>query len=351
MKRLNVRAGKGYDILIGGNLLEKSGQHIRNINSGTKAAVISDSNVAPLYAETVINSLKSQGFETTLFTFPAGEESKNLNTISPIWSHLAENNVKREDIIVALGGGVVGDMAGFAAATYLRGIDFVGIPTSLLAQIDSSVGGKTGIDLPYGKNLVGSFWQPRLVICDIATLSTLPEKFFADSMAEAIKYGCIKDINLFKRIKNQHAKDFLPDLIFSCLEIKAKIVEADEREAGERVLLNFGHTLGHALELYYNYSKLSHGEAVGIGMVYASLAGEMAGLTKPGTAEEIKKCLEKYGLPTTDPAPLEKIIPLCLTDKKRTQGAIKLVLLKEIGSSFAHKVDIDKLSEFFGVRV
>lgn len=351
MNRLRVNVGQGYDIIIDGDLLQKSGRYIREINSGTKAAVISDSNVAPLYAQTVLKSLEAEGFEASLFTFPAGEESKKLTTISQIYSHLAENGLKREDIIVALGGGVTGDMAGFAAATYLRGIDYAGIPTSLLAQIDSSVGGKTGVDLEYGKNLVGAFWQPRLVLCDTDTLSTLPEDYFADGMAEAVKYGCIKNSRLFYRLKNEHAKDFLPELIYTCLEIKAEIVEADEREAGERVLLNFGHTIGHALELYYNYSRLSHGQAVGLGMIYAALAGERAGLTKPGTSQEIVDCLKKYNLPVSDEAPPENLINLCLTDKKRTKGAIKLVLLKEIGSSFAHKVDIDNLPEFFGVRV
>ena len=211
---------------------------------------------------------------------------------------LAENGLTREDMVVALGGGVCGDMAGFAAAIYLRGIKFVQIPTTLLSQVDSSVGGKTGVDLPQGKNLCGAFHQPALVLIDPDVLETLSPHFFSDGMGEVIKYGCIKSKVLFERIETENVKDFIEDLIYDCVNIKRGVVERDEKEAGERALLNFGHTAGHAIEKLHNFTDISHGEAIGVGMVMISEAGERIGLTERGTTDRIRKVLEKYNMKT-----------------------------------------------------
>ena len=217
MRTVQVQVGKNYDILIDRNILKDSGTFIKNVfkRDNVRAAIVSDSNVAPLYSEIVINSLKSVGYETSLFVFPAGEQSKKLSTIEKMYQHFSENSLTRKDIVVALGGGVTGDMAGFAAATYLRGIDFVQIPTTLLSQVDSSVGGKTGVDTDFGKNLVGAFWQPRLVIIDINTLDTLSNRVFCDGMGEVIKYGCIKSKSLFEKLENNNIKDIIEDVIAS----------------------------------------------------------------------------------------------------------------------------------------
>ncbi|MFQ9951089.1 MAG: 3-dehydroquinate synthase, partial [Clostridium sp.] len=261
-------------------------------------------------------------------------------------SEFVDRGLTRTDFVVALGGGVTGDMAGFAAASYLRGVPFIQIPTSLLAQIDSSVGGKTGVDLPQGKNLIGAFWQPSLVLIDPDTLSTLPEHFFADGMGEAIKYGCIRSQSLLERLERENAKDFLEDMIRECVDCKRVIVEHDEKEKGERMLLNFGHTLGHALEKVYGYQKLSHGEAVGIGMVLMTQASERAGITKPGTARRIANVLARYQLPVSDPAPMADLVKAACSDKKSAGSSIRLVLLSSIGESLIHTVPHAQLLEF-----
>ena len=278
--------------------------------------------------------------------FFAGEQSKNLNTIADIYDTLADFKMTRKDLIVALGGGVTGDMAGFAAATYLRGIDFVQIPTSLLAQVDSSVGGKTGVDIAQGKNLVGAFYQPKAVLIDPDTLSTLPDQFITDGMAEIIKYGCIKDSEFFEMLANGDALEHIDDVIETCVKIKRDVVNRDEKEAGERMLLNFGHTLGHAIEKIYNYTGITHGMAVAVGMVMMTKASEKHGLTEAGTAYKIEEVCATYGLPTTDDASLEKIAEAAQTDKKTSGSSINVVLLEKIGTSFTKKVAISDLLDF-----
>lgn len=348
MKRtLHVNAGGGYDILFERGILCNAGRAVRTVTQARRAAVITDSNVALHYAGTVRASLDAAGFTTSLFVFPAGEGSKTLATIGDMLHFLAEQGLTRSDIVVALGGGVTGDMAGFAASCYLRGIDFVQIPTSLLAQIDSSVGGKTGVDLPQGKNLCGAFHQPRLVLIDADVLDTLPPRFFADGMAEAVKYGCIKNADLFERIAREPVADFLDDMLYTCVDIKRQVVEQDEKEKGERMLLNFGHTLGHALEKHYGFTQLTHGEAVGIGMVLIAAAGEANGLTVPGTAKRIGDVLRSLQLPTRDNAPLPALLTAAHADKKRGGDAIHLVLLHTIGDAFLHRVKEKDLSAFF----
>ena len=300
MKTLHVKTGRPYHILIENGVLKDCGAYIRKCSRAKRAMIISDSNVFPLYGNAVSDSLVSNGFAVFTHVFPAGEQSKRLCAIEAMYTDLAKNQFTRSDLIVALGGGVTGDMAGFAAASYLRGIDFVQVPTSLLAQVDSSVGGKTGVDIEEGKNLVGAFWQPTLVLIDPDTLATLPPRFFTDGMAEVIKYGCIKSISLFEQLERCDIKNEVNDIIFKCVDIKRAVVERDEHEAGERMLLNFGHTLGHS---------------------------------------------QKYGLPVSDPADCKMAAEGAFTDKKSSGSDINIVLLREIGDSFTKKI---AKSDFYG---
>lgn len=348
MRRITVRTSVEYDILIQKGLIDSAGDYISTVTEAKKAAIITDSNVGPLYSDRVAASLRDNGFEPAVYTFAAGERSKNLNTVNSIYSFLSESGITRSDIIIALGGGVTGDLAGFAAATYLRGIDYIQIPTSLLAQIDSSVGGKTGVDLVYGKNLVGAFWQPRMVICDPQVLSTIRRRYFFDGLAEAVKYACIASPRLFSRLKNENAVDFLEDMIEECICIKRDIVERDERENGLRMLLNFGHTLGHAIEKEYDYLGCTHGEAVAIGMVLMAQVGERQNLTAIFTSEKIIELLNKYNLPVSDSLPLASIVNSAMSDKKRDSDYFNLVLLRDIGDAFIHRVKASELYDFLG---
>lgn len=350
MKTLRVNAGGGYDILIERGLLKNCGVKIKKVVSAKKAAIISDTNVAPLYLETVEKSVKAAGIETVSYIFEAGESSKTTANLIKIVEFLAQSELTRNDCVIALGGGVCGDMAGFSAAVYLRGIKYIQIPTTLLAQVDSSVGGKTAVDLPQGKNLCGAFWQPSLVVIDPDVLDTLPAHFFSDGMGEVIKYGCIKSKSLFERLEKENAGAIIDEVIYECADIKRGVVERDEKEAGERALLNFGHTCGHAIEKLYNFSGVSHGEAVGIGMVMISLAGEKAGITEKGTADKIAVLLKKYGLKTETDLPIAQIVQNMAFDKKRTSGGIKLIMLKSIGSSFIEPMPMDGVKSLFGVE-
>lgn len=349
MKKMTVHVNGGYDIFIENGLLDKAGELISNVLKGKKIALISDTNVYKLYGKRTECSLKEQGYEVFTYVFNAGEVSKKTDTVVEIVEFMAESGLTREDGAVALGGGVCGDMAGFAAAIYLRGIQYVQIPTTLLSQVDSSVGGKTAVDLPQGKNLCGAFHQPSLVIIDPAVLDTLSEHFFADGMGEVIKYGCIKSKALFERLIDDDARSFIEDMIFECVDIKRQVVENDEKEHGERALLNFGHTCGHAIEKLWNFEHISHGEAVGIGMVMISRAGENNGITQPGTTDQIIKMLERYNLKTFDPHSMAEIVAAMHADKKRTGSGIKLVMLKSIGDSYIKPVENTEIEKFFGV--
>lgn len=346
MRTLNVETGRPYEILIDKGLIDNCGEHIKKVSKANKIAVISDTNVFPIYGEKVVNSCKNAGYEVVSFTFKAGEASKNLTTISNMYDFLAENHLTRSDLIVALGGGVTGDMAGFAAASYLRGIDFVQIPTSLLAQVDSSVGGKTGVDISAGKNLVGAFWQPILVLIDSNTLATLPQYYIDDGMAEVIKYGCIKDKALFEKLEKVNAMDCIEDIIYNCVSIKRDVVSRDEREKGERALLNFGHTIGHALEKISNFTGLSHGQGVAIGMVMMTDASEKAGITASGTTKRVEALCKKYNLPTDSNVAKNEIATASSSDKKTSGSSITLVLLNEIGDSFLKKTPIADFEGF-----
>lgn len=348
MKTLRVNTARAYDILVGRGLLEQAGALSREVNGGSRALIVTDSHVFPLYAGAAARSFEEAGYQTAVFTFPAGEENKRLEIIAEIYGRLAAGGFTRKDLLVALGGGVTGDMTGFAAATWLRGMDFVQIPTTLLAQVDSSVGGKTGVDIPQGKNLVGAFWQPVRVIADPDTLESLSPAVFADGMAEIIKAACIKDADFFSRLESGEAvrPEQLEQTILQAIDIKRGVVERDENETGERKLLNFGHTMGHALEKYYDYSALSHGRAVALGMVLITEASQRQGLTEKGTVERICAVLERHGLPIADTATLDDYLPGVALDKKCSGTDIDLALLRRIGEGFLYRMPVALLGGF-----
>ncbi len=341
-------ASGSYDVHIGADF-KNAGRYAKGLHFEGKAFIVTDSNVFPLYGEALADGVRADGFDTGMIILPAGEEHKRLGTIEKLYNAFHEHGITRSDLIIALGGGVVGDMTGFAAGTYLRGVPFMQIPTTLLAQIDSSVGGKTGVDMDYGKNLVGMFNQPVSVLVDPVMLESLPPAIFADGMAEAIKYGLIRDEGLFKKFGESSAEDLyaheIIGLIQTCVSIKNKVVTADERDTGERMILNFGHTIGHAIEKCGNYTKYSHGQAVAMGMVYAAEIGEKLGITPKGTGTSIISVLEKYGLPTRADEKKEDIFQGILSDKKKSGDRISLILLERIGSAVIHPVGTDELKE------
>ena len=324
MKTVTVTASKQYDIKIGSGLLASLGEESRKLGNYAKVMIVSDSNVWLLYGDIAVKSLEQAGFETFRFIFTAGEASKNAETYIQLLEHLAQNQLTRSDMIVALGGGVVGDLAGFAAATYLRGIRFIQVPTTLLAAVDSSVGGKTAIDLSAGKNLAGAFCQPSLVLCDTDTLSTLPEDIFRDGCAEVIKYGILYDKPFFSYLEETGLAFDREAVIARCVELKRDVVAEDEFDTGERMKLNLGHTIGHGVEARSNFA-LSHGKSVAIGMAIVARASHC-----PDT-QRILQCLEKFGLPTTIHYPPEDIYTYTLSDKKRSGGTVKLIIPRSIG--------------------
>lgn len=349
MVKVHVNTGSAYDILIGEGLLNKAGEYISAAIKPRHVCVVTDDNVDRLYSDTLMKSLEDSGFSVEKFVFPHGEASKSHATLLSLYDFLAEHSFTRSDALIALGGGVVGDLTGFAAASYMRGIGFVQIPTTVLAQTDSSVGGKTAVDIPAGKNLVGAFYQPQLVLCDVNTLETLTPEFFADGMAEVIKYGMIKSEELFALLETGNIKENLIEIITQCVSIKARVVENDEREAGERALLNFGHTLGHAIEKYYNYSGISHGFAVAVGMSVFTHIAEEKGLCEKGTAARLDSLLSKTGLPVSTAAPLEELYKNSLGDKKRSTGGIKIVLCDKVGESSVCPMTLEEYRTFLGL--
>lgn len=338
------------EIYIENGLLSKVGELTKTVLKGKKIALISDTNVYPLYGENIKTQLENEGYKVFTYIFKAGEASKNTRELIKIVEFMAENELTREDGAVALGGGVCGDMVGFAASVFLRGIKFVQIPTSLLAQVDSSVGGKTAVDLPQGKNLCGAFHQPSLVIIDPNVLKTLSHHFFSDGMGEVIKYGCIKSASLFEKLESGDVKDNLTDIITECVSIKRQVVENDEKEHGERALLNFGHTCGHAIEKLWNFETVSHGEAVAIGMVMITRAGENLGITEKGTTDRLIKVLEKNDLKINDTHTDKEIISAMNGDKKRTGTGIKFVMINKIGSSFINPIKYEDINKTFGIE-
>ncbi len=351
MRELTVALpGREYDIKIETGLLDKVGECCRAVLPKAKrAAVITDSNVAPLYLHRVHNSLRLAGFAVEGIVVPAGERSKSLEMLGQLYDQMLAFGLSRTDAVVALGGGVVGDLAGFAAATVLRGVDYVQIPTTLLAQVDSSVGGKVAIDLPAGKNLAGAFWQPKLVLMDPACLNTLPGRIFSDGMAEVIKYGCIRDADFFQLLLDCGGRagvmEHIEQVLYTCCDIKRRAVRNDERDTGERMVLNFGHTVGHAFELAGHYETWTHGQAVAVGMLWAAALGERLGTTPAGLQERIRMALETYGLPAHIPCPWQTMVEAVGLDKKRVGEEISFVLLTALGQAEPIKMETDRLLE------
>jgi 3-dehydroquinate synthase len=332
---------RSYQIHIGEGLLDRLGRECANLKLEGRCAIISDENVAPKYGAKTVTALARAGFDPVLIRVPAGETAKSLKTVQSCYDQLAAHRLERGSFIVALGGGVVGDLAGFVAATYLRGVAFVQVPTTLLAQVDSSVGGKVGVNLRAGKNLVGAFYQPRLVLCDLKTLRTLPVREYRSGIAEVIKYGIIYDLALFTRLERRMPQllkrdsKMLAGVVARCCEIKAEVVGQDETEGGLRAILNFGHTVGHALEAISHYGKYLHGEAISIGQVAAArISTEMQGL--PDTDfQRITKLFERARLPSRikfSPTQNSKILQAMTLDKKVSGGEVKFVLAKRIGA-------------------
>ena len=347
MKKVTVNASRVYDIIIDKGILDKSGTLALDVlKKPCTAAILTDSNVAPLYLERLEASLTSAGFGVISYVIPAGEESKSAESYISFLSFLAQNKITRSDCIFALGGGVVGDLAGFCAATYLRGVKFIQIPTTLLAMVDSSVGGKTAIDIPEGKNLVGAFYQPSLVICDYETLDTLPEEVFADGCAEVIKYGIIGDRPLFDKLKSTPIKEQLEDVIENCVRDKRDVVNADERDVGVRQLLNLGHTAAHSIEILSNF-EISHGSAVAIGTALIARAANKMGLCPDKDLDEIINILQAYSLPTECPYNSSALAEIALSDKKRSGGKISLIIPFGIGNSQIYEVEVEQLEDIF----
>lgn len=342
IRTIQVHTAPAYEVSIGGGLLHTCGQHLQEVLAPCHVAVITDSTVAPFYLEIVSASLRTAGFTVSSYVFPAGEANKNLSTFSDILEFLAENRLTRTDCIVALGGGVPGDMAGFAAASYLRGIRCVQMPTTLLSAVDSSVGGKTAIDLKAGKNLAGAFLQPTAVLCDTDCLSTLPADVFADGAAEAIKTGVLSDESLFSLFETGHLETAPAEVIARCVAYKAGVVERDEKEQNERRLLNLGHTIGHAIEKCSSYT-IPHGHAVAAGLAIIARAAERLGWTQEPIAERIAACLAKNSLPTNTDYSAEALAHAASADKKRAGSDITLVIPKKIGVCELKKVPVTEL--------
>ena len=341
MRIVQVPLGnRSYVIKVGGGLLSRLGAECAPLKLGQRCAVITDTNVVRHFAKAAVKSLAASGFKPILITVPAGEKSKWLAVVEKCYDQLAAHRLERKSFIVALGGGVVGDLAGFVAATYLRGIPFVQVPTTLLAQVDSSVGGKTGVNLAAGKNLVGAFYQPRLVLCDLDTLQKLPKREYVSGLAEVVKYGVIYDAVLFAQLERHLPKLLQRDaatlaaVVARCCEIKAAVVGEDETESGLRAILNFGHTLGHAIENSSGYGKFLHGEAIAIGQVAAAkLSQKILGLPS-GDVARIEKLFVRIGLPVeikVNAARRKKLFAAMLLDKKVSGGEVKFVLAEKIG--------------------
>ena len=340
-----LKVGKSR-VLIGKGLFENLRHHVLNITEPCKVLILSDETVAKFYIEKLRKNLEKSGFKISEFIINPGEKSKTLSTATKIYEKMAADFFSRSDMVVSLGGGVVSDIAGFAAATYLRGIKFVSIPTSLLAQIDASIGGKNGVNLSFGKNLVGTFYSPELVLVDSNFLLTLPQKELRCGIAEAIKCGCIKDEKLFEIFENENFENNLDEIIKRSIDVKKQLAEKDEFDLGERKLLNFGHTLGHAYEKLGNFETFSHGEAVAIGMNGITKISEKLGLTKAGTAERLAEVLKKNSLPVSSSFAKKDVLKAVLHDKKISGSFIDLAVLKSIGSSFIHRVLCSKIADF-----
>lgn len=345
MKTVEVNASKRYTVHIGENLLKDAGRYLQAVKRPCKAAIVTDDIVNGLYADTLEQSLRAAGYETVKFVFPHGEMSKSMETLSALLEFAATQHLTRSDCFVALGGGIVGDLTGFCASCFLRGVSFVQIPTTLLAAVDASVGGKTAVNLRAGKNLAGAFYQPNLVLCDTLTLNTLPPEIFADGCAEVVKYGMLAGEEFFHFLQNTDIRENMETVIARCVEIKRDIVMQDERDLGLRQLLNFGHTVGHAIEACSHF-EISHGSAVAIGMVIAARGAYLTGKTETDCTEDIQALLFKNHLPTACAFSAKALCAAALSDKKRAGGTISLVVPQKIGTCVLCKTPVEELREF-----
>jgi len=345
MNTIKVNASRSYSVVVGNGLLEQLVTYLTGIKKNPKIAIISDDNVWPIYGNKVIEHIHDAGFKVFHFVFPAGEASKNAETYISIVNFLAENHILRSDLLIALGGGVVGDITGFAAATYLRGISYIQVPTTLLAMVDSSVGGKTAIDLQVGKNLVGAFYQPSLVLCDMNTLETLPKDIFIDGCAEVIKYGVLYDEALFEHLLVKGLSFDREYVISRCISLKRDVVAQDEFDTGLRQKLNLGHTIGHGVEAQSDFT-ISHGKAVSIGMAIVTKAAAAEHFCDSQVYESVQKILHKFTLPTATTYTAEELFTSALSDKKRSGSVVNLILPKEIGNCVIHPLPIEKLENF-----
>ncbi len=350
MRNLNIPLpGKEYSILIESGLLSSVGRYCRTAcPRARRFVIVTDTNVGPLYAETVKNSF-SDRFQVTVVTIPAGESSKSIEMLGYLYEEFMKFGLTRTDAVIALGGGVVGDLTGFAAATILRGVDFIQVPTTLLAQVDSSVGGKVAIDLKSGKNLAGAFWQPRAVLMDPECLNTLTDETFSDGMAEVIKYGCIWDQDFFRFLLDCGDRAGImaniEQVLHTCCAIKAEVVLEDEHDTGKRMILNFGHTLGHAYELAYHYETYTHGQAVAAGMCRAAEIGVRMGITPAEVPEQITRAVRQFGLPDAIDCSLTDYQRAVGLDKKSAGNQITLILLSRLGETAPTRMNREKAME------
>jgi len=346
MNTISVNASKSYDILVGAGLLGQLGQQVKRISKASKIAIISDSNVWPLYGQAAVSSLQGVGLSDVIhFMIEAGEQSKNGQVFLDVLEFLAKNHITRSDCVIALGGGVVGDLTGFAAASFLRGVDYIQVPTSLLACVDSSVGGKTAIDLKAGKNLAGAFYQPRLVLCDMNVLNTLPRDIFRDGCAEVIKYGILYDPELYAHLQENGIEFDREWVISRCISLKRDVVAEDEFDRGARQKLNLGHTIGHGVEANSDFT-VSHGQAVAIGMAIVSRAGFSWGICAEDTRDSILSVLRQFGLPTETNFSAEAIYRSALSDKKRSGTAVNLIIPQSIGNCIIRTTPVSELKAF-----
>lgn len=352
MKSLDINlTSNNYNIIIERDIFKNIGVEIKKIYKGSKIAIVTDKNLYALYGNKLKDILHYENYNISFIVVEPGEMSKSMENLTYIYTKLIEFGVTRNDLILAFGGGVIGDLAGFASSTYLRGIDYIQVPTTLLSQIDSSIGGKVAINLPQGKNLAGSFYHPKKIIIDPNFLNSLPNKFIKDGLGEVIKYACLKNNSFFNKLLTIKSKTYffedIENTIYICCNIKKEIIEKDEKDCNIRMILNFGHTLGHAIEKYYNYERYTHGEAVSLGMYYITQKSETHGYTQLGTANKIKEILLNYNIDYNFPkVNMSEIIKIIHLDKKNNSGNINLILLNKIGDSFIKKLPIENLERF-----
>ena len=339
MEQIHVKVSKPYDVLIGRNLIDEIADIINPIVSGNQIAIITDDVVANLYLKKIEQQLNGAGYRVCSFSFPHGEKSKNIQTLSDILEFLAENGIRRNDMLIALGGGVVGDITGLAASLFMRGVSVIQIPTTLLSAVDSSVGGKTAIDLLHGKNLAGAFWQPSMVVCDVKIIESLPDDIFCEGMAEVIKCNVIKKLPILEWIEKRELKQHLERVIYECIALKRDIVEQDEfDDQGIRNILNVGHTFAHAIEKLSGY-QISHGQAVGTGLVTEAVIAHRLGMCDENTVCEIQKAVDQYHLMVDVPWKAEEVVEAMKSDKKNRDAKIVFELPYALGQCVEKKID------------